>query len=169
MPEEERLKRKRHRDRRLYEKNKKEIRIKAKADYAANRESIRLAIKEDRKLHPEKYRGQSREARIRNPEKVRARRRQDYKNHKVRYVAAARNREANKIQRTPPWADLKKIEEFYVLAARLTVETGIKHHVDHIYPLHGKTVSGFHVHTNLQVIPALDNLRKSNRIPEGEF
>jgi hypothetical protein len=169
IPEEERIKRKRIRSKRLYERQKDQRSIKAKENYAANNLSIRLAIKEDRKLNPEKYSNQSRKARAKNPERARARRRQDYRNHKVRYVAAARKREAEKLQRTPPWADLKKIEEFYALAARLTKETGIKHHVDHIYPLRGKTVSGLHVHTNLQVIPALDNLKKSNRIPEGVF
>ncbi len=45
-------------------------------------------------------------------------------------------------------------------------ETGIKHHVDYFYPLQGKTMCGLHVETNLRVIPALDNLRKSNRIVE---
>lgn len=40
--------------------------------------------------------------------------------------------------------------------------TGITWHIDHIIPLKGNVVSGLHVWNNIQVIPAIDNLRKSN-------
>jgi len=40
---------------------------------------------------------------------------------------------------------------------------GFSWHVDHIIPLQGKTVSGFHTPQNLRVIPGVDNLRKNNR------
>lgn len=43
-------------------------------------------------------------------------------------------------------------------------ETGIPFHVDHILPLKGTEVSGFHVWNNLRVIPARTNLQKGNRI-----
>jgi hypothetical protein len=69
----------------------------------------------------------------------------------------------SKRPRIPRWADIEKIRRFYLEAWRLTMNTGIPHQVDHIVPLRGKTVSGFHTHTNLQVIPKIDNLRKGNR------
>jgi hypothetical protein len=70
-------------------------------------------------------------------------------------------------QATPPWADLKKIEAIYAEAERLTEETGIPHHVDHFYPLRGKTMCGLHVEGNLQILHAVVNLRKSNRVDAG--
>lgn len=73
-------------------------------------------------------------------------------------------RRAQEMRATPAWADLKAIEAFYAEARRLTEETGIPHHVDHIIPLRGKTVCGLHVESNLRVIPAEENLRKRNRL-----
>ena len=52
--------------------------------------------------------------------------------------------------------------EMYELSHERTQETGISWHVDHIVPLQGRTVSGFHVWYNLQVIPAVINQRKNN-------
>lgn len=58
---------------------------------------------------------------------------------------------------TPPWADLKAIKKIYEEAARLGMV------VDHIVPLNSPFVCGLHCEANLQIIPAIDNLKKSNR------
>lgn len=69
--------------------------------------------------------------------------------------AAARR--ASKMQRTPAWSDLSKIRQIYAKAK----ESGMV--VDHIIPLKGKLVSGLHVPENLQIIPAIENMKKGNR------
>jgi len=65
---------------------------------------------------------------------------------------------AAKLLATPKWADLTAIKNFY-----LNCPPGF--HVDHILPLRGVNVCGLHVIENLQYLPALENLQKSNKFP----
>ena len=81
-------------------------------------------------------------------------------------LATAAKRRAAKLKRTPAWLsnfDKLKIECLYQLAAMRNRESDQKWHVDHIIPLQGAFVSGLHVPGNLRVIPAIDNIRKSNQ------
>jgi hypothetical protein len=68
-------------------------------------------------------------------------------------------------QATPPWVDKRAIAEKYEEARRKTKETGIPHHVDHIWPLVHECFSGLHVPWNLRVIPSVNNLTKKNTAP----
>ena len=72
-------------------------------------------------------------------------------------------RRARKLQATPAWADQEAIKAIYAEARRLEDVLGIPMHCDHVVPLQGELVCGLHVETNLQVIPAALNVRKSNK------
>ena len=64
-------------------------------------------------------------------------------------------------RQTPSWANLERIQEIYGYCIEQNKATGrAAFHVDHIFPLRGKYVSGLHVETNLRVIPATENLKK---------
>lgn len=80
-----------------------------------------------------------------------------------KHAALQTKRRVIKLKALPKWADLEKIDWFYREAARLTKETGIVHHVDHVIPLQGKNVCGLHVETNLQILTAVENISKGNR------
>lgn len=67
----------------------------------------------------------------------------------------SRLREIAEIRQRPKWADMKAIMEIYVNRPE-------GHHVDHIIPLRGKKVSGLHVESNLQYLPAEINMHKHN-------
>ena len=55
------------------------------------------------------------------------------------------------------------ILKLFKLSNKKTKETGRDYHVDHIVPLQGRLVSGFHVSGNLRVVLADTNWRKNNR------
>ena len=74
-------------------------------------------------------------------------------------VAYAGKRRAQELQAIPSWADLDAIAAIYKHAQ----EMGCGFHVDHIVPVVSEKVCGLHCEANLQVIPAAENVRKSNR------
>jgi hypothetical protein len=77
--------------------------------------------------------------------------------HKV--AAKQARRRATLLQATPAWADNLKIDGIYAASAQSEIEC----HVDHIVPLNSKFVCGLHCEANLQILPALENIKKSNR------
>jgi hypothetical protein len=123
-----------------------------------NPEKYKLSIKKanDRKrlLHKETLNLKNKEWRNANKE---------YIAH-TNALARARHR-----KQTPLW-DNELTAFVYMEAKRLTklreICTGIKWHVDHIVPLKGKLVTGFHIWNNFQVIPAILNIKKHNIFKE---
>ena len=116
-----------------------------------NREKLRIRSREYRKNNPEARKLTTQKWDKKNPDKKRA--------------TAAKYR-AKKLQATPHWLtenDHREITKKYEYATYLTNLTGEMWHVDHIHPLQGKNICGLHVPSNLQVIPATENLAKSNK------
>lgn len=68
-------------------------------------------------------------------------------------------------QATPPWVDSREIRKVFAEAKRISKETGIPHHVDHIWPLLHESFCGLNVPWNLRVIPAKQNMSKHNAAP----
>jgi hypothetical protein len=69
---------------------------------------------------------------------------------------------AAKLNATPKWADLGKIAKIYNNCPK-------GYQVDHIIPLQGKYICGFHVENNLQYLPAKDNMSKHNYHESEEY
>ena len=130
-----------------------------KAWTTANQVKVRV-YSED---HREKARATTRAWKLDNPLKPKAW--QQANKDKVNNANAKRR--AAKLQRTPSWvADSEwqqfALEEMYSATQDRERITGVVHHVDHIIPLQGELVSGFHVVENLQVITAYENISKNN-------
>lgn len=77
--------------------------------------------------------------------------------------AATRAYQARKRKAYPKWVKKSDMVSYYIEAEKLTLETGIKHEVDHIVPLSNKYVCGLHVPANLQVLPMHENRHKRNK------
>ena len=108
-----------------------------------------------RKRNPGRVLELAKKHREQNYEKMLARTREWRAANKEYDAFRQATRRAIKQQRTPLWANLKKIEEIYANCPK-------GYHVDHVFPLKGKLVSGLHVETNLQYLPARENLAKRN-------
>ena len=89
-------------------------------------------------------------------------------NRDISNAYQARRREAKK-SALMPWIDVNVIKNFYTEARRLTKLTGVKHHVDHIYPLQSEYMCGLHVETNLQILTEKENILKGNRTWPGQL
>lgn len=105
-----------------------------------------------RRANPDKIKPPVGEAYIKKLESARR-----WREANLAYDAArAQAYRTRKLNQMPPWADAEVIFQFYDNCPE-------GYHVDHIVPLKGKTVRGFHVIENLQYLPARENIRKGNR------
>ena len=93
-----------------------------------------------------------------NKEKQRLYRKKYYstKEGKAKMNAKTNKRRAAKLNAIVGWTNLEAIKEIYKNCPK-------GYHVDHIVPLQGKNVCGFHVENNLQYLPASENISKGAR------
>ena len=119
----------------------------------ANPEAHRLSIKLSTAKHYEAKLARNRRYRLENPDKVYEWKAKDRQTNKARVLADNANRRAlQRVPLTPEVVQMYALRDFY-----RAMSLGEEFHVDHIIPL---SKGGSHVYTNLQVIPAIDNLRK---------
>lgn len=151
---------------RYYEENKSEILLTQKesraknpdrfkeADarkYLKNRDKILTRVSEYQKVKPEVNRKASKK----------------YRDSNLHLGAAKTAKRRSRLRKaTPKWIDdefeqLFLVEIFHLAYLRKEL-TGIEYHVDHIVPLTSKKVCGLHCMSNLQLLPAKDNIAKSN-------
>lgn len=146
-----------------YLKDKEKINAKNRERWAKNREKYNATHRLWAEKNKEYKKQLDKEYAANNRKRKNANSRAYYQRNKVECAerCARRNRIAKAA--TPIWANFDSILAKYKERETMSKVTGIVHHVDHIIPLQGKTVCGLHVHNNLRVIPARDNMTKSNK------
>lgn len=137
---------------------------KAKENYQQNKDSYKNRAKQWALNNPERRHQAVKDYLARNPET----RRQTNKNHRGKnpgmYAEHYKARQTRKRKAMPTWANRDAIKAIYRQSAFATRMTGVKYHVDHYYPLKSDLVCGLHNEFNLRIIPAFDNLSKSNKL-----
>ena len=132
-------------------RHKDKIKLKKSAYLKANKEKLSIYFKKYREKNKEWYDQYKKMYRAKN---------------KDRLAERDTNKRLLKLKVTPKWItkeELKLIDNLYKKCRDMTKNSGIKYHVDHIIPLKGKNVCGLHVLSNLQIISATENIKKSNK------
>ena len=125
---------------------------------------------DSRPVHP-KHSEYTAKWRSGNKEKIRHYQKEYQSRLEVKAARAKKQKERECFKRNATFITNQELHdlvmnETYLIASLRTNITGVKHHVDHIIPLKGKNVCGFHSWNNVRVIPASENLSKSNKLIE---
>lgn len=154
------------------------------------KEGVRTVCKTCHKLNTNKYckdnrkqyRNYHRKSRAANPGKRRTAERKWWANRTLEQVIKsaeqhdsyrkknmdkfrmyANNRKAAELQATPKWVNKAYMGLWYKAALIEEERTGKRVNVDHIIPLQNSIVCGLHCEDNMQLLFAIDNLKKHNK------
>jgi len=150
-------------------------RAREKARFKANPAPVRERLNAWRAANLEHARAANNAARLRrmkDPEyrkKENARISKWAKENKVRVGAKTKTNRMLRARAQPKWLSAiqkAQIQEFYEIAAARNIQTGIKHHVDHIFAVKATDWRGLHVPWNLQVMTATENDEKWIKVPK---
>lgn len=147
----------------VYGKDNREKRNKYyKKRYSENKDKIGALQREYYIKNRKDVAKKTAEYREKNKDKLKKARKIWVENNRAKINADNKNSHASRMNRTPSYIDCSAIARIYRIAQIISALGKTKYHVDHIIPLQGKLVSGFHIETNLQILKEEDNLRKHN-------
>jgi hypothetical protein len=98
-----------------------------------------------------------------------ARNRNWRKNNPVKMNEYTAKRRAADKRAQPKWLNAiqrAQIQEMYDIASAKNMQTGIRHHVDHMFALRHPSFCGLHVPWNLRVITESENCSKRLKVPK---
>lgn len=160
---------------------------------ATNPESVKASSAKYAEKNADIIADRKKDYRIRNYEKCKLARKVAYEKNKVRELARSAEykalhkaelsekysakrkanpylnrfyrseRRASERMAKPIWYRSEKVREMCMEASKLSSDSSLKWHVDHIVPLKSDLVCGLHWHGNMQVITSTENQSKSNR------
>lgn len=97
-------------------------------------------------------------------EKIKKSRKEYRQKNKAKLLSDTRCRQLRLRQGNLSQLFKKDLDEIYRTRDRVSTETGVAHHADHMIPLNNPIVCGLHVPWNMRVITAEENLRKGNKL-----
>jgi hypothetical protein len=143
--------------------NSKKRKAIVKKFYQNHKESEKLRHAKWVKNNPNRKKENTKAWRLKNIEYARAYDSWYAKENKAKVNAKNAKRRAILLKATPLWANFEKITQIYAESIKISQQTGIEHHVDHVIPLKSKLVCGLHCETNLKILEGGENLRKNNK------
>lgn len=157
-----------------YRENNREKCLERYRDYSKrNRAKKTAAYLAWRKANPDKAKASTARNRekqkqwmIANKERVRLSQKKWRERNKHKLAEASVRYEHAFRSATPKWLTKEQKQEILSIYKSAQVASEfheIQYHVDHIEPLRGKTSWGLHVPWNLRRIPAVENIKKSNK------